>query len=117
MNPSLEKENHRGHHVEGQWVFGGIERECGKILLVPVENRNTDTLIAVIKQLIRPGTTIILDSWMAYDTLEKEGYKHLKVNNSVNFVNPDTGAHTNSIKSTWRHNILPQYCRLVFITI
>jgi hypothetical protein len=31
---------HRGHHVKGQWVFGGVERESGRTFLVPVpDNR------------------------------------------------------------------------------
>lgn len=30
---------HRGHKVEGQWVFGGIERETGRVFMVPVEDR------------------------------------------------------------------------------
>lgn len=30
---------HRGHKVEGQWVFGGIERDTGRVFMVPVEDR------------------------------------------------------------------------------
>ena len=29
----------KGHHMEGKWVFGGIERSFGKIFLVPVEKK------------------------------------------------------------------------------
>lgn len=93
---------HRGHRVEGQWVFGGYERGTGKVFMVPVEFRGADTLLPIISEWIEPGTTIISDWWKAYDCLENEGYQHLKVNHSVNFVDPITGAHTNSIESTWR---------------
>lgn len=54
---------HRGHRVEGQWVFGGIERESGRCFLVPVEDRSAETLVGVIKEWILPGTTIISDCW------------------------------------------------------
>lgn len=30
---------HRGHRVEGQWVFGGYERHTGRIFMVAVEDR------------------------------------------------------------------------------
>jgi len=57
------RKHHRGHRVEGQWVFGGYERETGNCFMVPVENRNAATLLAVIKEWIKPGTTIISDCW------------------------------------------------------
>ena len=49
-----------------------------------------------------PEITIISDFWKAYDGLSKEGFNHLKVTHPVNFVDPDSGAHTNTIESTWR---------------
>ncbi|KAK9711735.1 ISXO2-like transposase domain [Popillia japonica] len=42
------------------------------------------------------------DCWKAYDVLHQEGYEHLKVNHSITFKDPETGAHTNSIESSWR---------------
>ena len=41
------------------------------------------------------------DKWKAYDCLQDEGYQHLTVNHSLNFVDPDTGAHTQGIENTW----------------
>ena len=41
------------------------------------------------------------DMWKAYDCLKDEGYTHLTVNYSLNFVHPYTGAHTQRIKNTW----------------
>lgn len=54
---------YRGHRVEGQWVFGGVERITGKCFLVPVERRDKETLLTVIKEWILPGTLIISDCW------------------------------------------------------
>ncbi|GFQ92639.1 putative transposase-like protein [Trichonephila clavata] len=105
MNLNLEKENNRGHYVEGQWVFGSVERDLGKLFLVAVPDRSQRTLIGIIKEWIEPGTTIISDCWTGYnhDVLTTEGFNHLIVNVSVNFVDPDKGAHTNAIESTWIH--------------
>ena len=54
---------YRGHHVEGQWVFGGIERGSGRSFLAAVDSRDRSTLWSLIKKYIAPGTTIISDCW------------------------------------------------------
>jgi transposase-like protein len=83
-------------------VFGGVERESGRTFLVPVRDRTADTLMAIIRDWIGPGTTAISDCWAAYRDLESLGYAHRTVNHSIYFVEPETGAHTNTIESTWR---------------
>lgn len=40
-------------------VFGGFERETGRVFMVPVEKRDAQTLVGIIKEWILPGTTII----------------------------------------------------------
>jgi transposase-like protein len=94
---------HRGHPVKGQWVFRGVERESGKTFLVPVPDRTADTLKAVIAAWIEPGTKVINDCCVAYRDLDAVGYAHRTVNHSTGFVDELTGAHTNTIESTWRH--------------
>jgi len=69
---------------------------------VTVEDCSQRTLLQIIKDNIKPRRTIISDYWKAYDCLNKEGFEHLKVNHSLTFVDPDSGAHTNTIESTWR---------------
>ena len=56
-----KKKYHRGHHVEGQWVFGGIEEDSRKCFLVAVEKRDEQTLLPIIKKWIEPGTIIVSD--------------------------------------------------------
>ncbi|XP_037780346.1 uncharacterized protein LOC119576777 [Penaeus monodon] len=91
-----------GRLIEGQWVFGGVCRKSRKFFFVPVQTRDSLTLLKVIKERIHPGTTVISDCWKAYNCLETEGYQHLTVNHSYNFVDPDTKAHTNTIERKWR---------------
>jgi len=83
-------------------VFGGVERESGETFLVPVPDRTADTLMTIIRDRIEPGTTVISDSWAAYRDLGSQGYRHRTVNHSIQFVDPHTGDHTNTIESTWR---------------
>ena len=93
---------HKGRRVDGVWVFGGIERETKNCFFQCVPDRTANTLIAIIKERVLPGTTIYSDCWKAYSSLNKEGFSHLTVNHSINFVDPETGTHTNTIESTWR---------------
>lgn len=58
-----KRKYHRGHYVEGQWVFGGIERGTNRCFLIPVEKRDKETLLKIIKEWILPNTTIISDCW------------------------------------------------------
>ncbi|XP_035224960.1 uncharacterized protein LOC118197546 [Stegodyphus dumicola] len=92
---------HRGKRVEGRWVFGLVERGTDKCVFRVVENRGAETLLEIIKENVLPGSIVISDCWKAYDCLEFEGYAHLKVNHSLRFKDPETGAHTNSIEGTW----------------
>ena len=97
-----KRKYHRGHHVEGQWVFGGIEQDSRKCFLVAVEKRDEGTLLPIIQKWIAPGTIIVSDCWKAYCNLENHGYEHRTVNHSVEFVNED-GDNTNKIEGHWRH--------------
>ena len=95
---------HRGHRVEGQWVFGGREKyNKQRIFMIPVHNRKAKTLIPIIKKWIAPGSIIHSDCWKAYSSLSKLGYTHVTVNHSKEFIDSSTAACTNAIESDWRH--------------
>lgn len=97
----VRRKNNVGRLVRPQWVFGGICRETKECFLYAVENRTAATLQAVIQDLIVPGTTIVSDMWRAYEGIDRMGYQHMTVNHSQNFVDPVTGAHTNSVEGLW----------------
>ena len=95
----------RGRLVEGSWILGGIQRHSDDCFLAicPRNKRDAATLVPIIQQYVKQGTTIITDKWKGYINLASYGYVHLDVNHSKNFVNPETGAHTNTIEGTWTH--------------
>lgn len=64
---------------------------------IEVANRESATLVPLIKEYVAPGTTTMTDCWKSYDCLDKEGFQHLTVNHSLNFVDPETGAHTQNM--------------------
>ena len=74
-------------------------------LCVKVERRDANTLLPLIQQYIRPGMTIASDMWRAYFNIDQlpDGYNHIMVNHSENFVNPlNPDARTQAIESLWQ---------------
>ncbi|XP_011867709.1 PREDICTED: uncharacterized protein LOC105561931 [Vollenhovia emeryi] len=106
-----KRKYNRGRLIKGNWIFGGYERESKKVFIVPVENRTEETLLKCIKEWILPGTTIVSDCWKSYNCLSNEGFQHLTVNHSYNFVDPESGAHTQHIERVWREvqGNIPKY--------
>lgn len=96
-----KRKYHRGHVVESQSVFSGIEEDSRKSLIKTVENRTEETLLNLIKECVAPGTIIVSDSWMGYMNLGKYGHIHKTVNHSIEFVNKE-GFHMNKIEGHWQ---------------
>jgi len=63
-----------------------------------VECQDRATLISIIENEIFPGTTIMSDEWKPYKVLQNKGYNHWIVNYSEHFVDPLTGANTQTIE-------------------
>mgnify|MGYP003430943711 CR=1 FL=1 len=98
-----KRKYHRGHRVEGVWVFGLVERTLERRLVVKVvEKRDAATLLPIIRGCVLPGSTVLTDCWRAYNGIEsKLGLEHGTVNHSINYVDPLTLNHTNTIEGTW----------------
>jgi hypothetical protein len=100
---------HRGHPVKEQWVFGGVERESVKTFLVP--DRTASTLMAVIVHGSNPAlrSSVITGERTGISTRK---VTHRTVNYHIDFVDERTGAHTNTIKSMWRHVDIDILCNV-----
>jgi transposase-like protein len=96
-----KRKYHTGRSLREGWVFGGIERGTKRMFFRFVEDRTEATLTEIIEKYIVPGSTIHCDMFKSYSNLEARGYTVLRVNHSENFVDPDTGAHTQNIESAW----------------
>jgi transposase-like protein len=94
---------HRGHRVDGVWIFGGVETtQERKVFLVLVPDRTEETLLAYIEKHIYPGSIIVSDMWRSYTNIkEKLSFRHYTVNHSIEFVDSSSGMNTNTIEGTW----------------
>ncbi|XP_050512754.1 uncharacterized protein LOC126888463 [Diabrotica virgifera virgifera] len=111
----FHRKYHRGAFRNGQWVFGMVERNSGKLFLTPVQARNEETLLPIVSRTILPGTVIVTDGWGAYKNiglLDGGVYEHRTVihQHQNNFVDPDdSSVHTQTILSVW--NRAKKLCR------
>lgn len=98
------------HHMKGQWVFVGVERDSEKAFLVVVQNRKPETLVCLIKEWIKFGSKIMTDSWQVKDSLGADYCADLWVNHSILFIAGDSGASKNTISSLWRRARVSDNC-------
>lgn len=78
-----KRKYHRGHRVEGVWVFGGVERTPErKFFAMTVSDRTAETLVPLIQRHIHPGSIVHSDCWAAYNGLESQGLVPRTVNHS-----------------------------------
>ena len=93
---------------DDKWVFGLVERGSLDCILQQVPpNRTRKMLIPIINQHCLDGTLFDSDGWKAYgklaEHLDLEDCLHFPVNHSNNYVDPQTGAHTQTIEGLWSH--------------
>ncbi|KAL3091823.1 hypothetical protein niasHS_004539 [Heterodera schachtii] len=77
----------------------------GMAATVQWEDENSDNVHFMFYEASRiaPGSTIHSDCWAAYNQIAAGGqFNHLRVNHRLNFVDPQTGAHTQNIERLWR---------------
>ncbi|KAL5248209.1 hypothetical protein ACHWQZ_G017402 [Mnemiopsis leidyi] len=100
-----KRKYNKGAYREGQWVLGAVDRNTGHCFLLPCPNNKRDalTLLPLIQRWILPGSVVYTDEWAAYNGLTAATYTHHSVNHSIQFVDPDTGVHTNTQEGLWAH--------------
>ena len=94
-----------GYWRDRRWVLGGVDRTTGMCFLLPCENnsRSAATLLPLIQRWVLPGSIVYTDEWSGYNSLQASGFSHDTVNHSIQFVNPTTGVHTNTVEGMWHH--------------
>ena len=91
-------------------IFGMLQRD-GKVVAMKVENTQGATLLPIVGQFVKEGSTTYTDELSAYNGLTKEGYDHLIVNHGKREFVRCKDIHTNSIEGFWGH-----FKRVIFST-
>ena len=108
-----------------KWVFAMTERDSLDAVAVQVpSNRSRKDLLPHIDNHCLAGSIFCSDGWKAYNQLKEhlnlEDVLHYSVNHSENYVDPETGAHTQTVEGFWRQlksflptfGLKPKYLRL-----
>ena len=91
-------------------IFGMIQRD-GKVVAMKVENTQGATLLPIVGQFVKEGSTTYTDELSAYNGLTKEGYDHFFVSHKQREFVRSNDIHTNSIEGFWGH-----FKRVIFST-
>ena len=84
--------------VDGQMRRGGRYR----LEILPNNDKTATSLLPLIKKHVLPETTKVKDGWKGYINLGDHGFDHHTVIHERNFVDPLTGANTQTVESNWR---------------
>ena len=117
--PKYNKGRRLGEHAweeNEKWGFGLVERGSLDAIIVQVpSNRSRDVLLPIIDKHCLDGTIFCSDGWKAYHKLKEhlqlEDCLHFAVNHSENYVDPTTGAYTQTVEGMWNHckTFLPSF--------
>jgi transposase-like protein len=95
-----QRKYNRGHKVEGAWIVNGVERTSERRKFsVHVEHRDSETLHAVVRKHVKPGSIVYTDCWRGYNGIAAAcNVDHQTVNHSVHFKDPISGVCTNTVE-------------------
>jgi transposase-like protein len=90
----------RGRGTQKTPVFGILCRR-GKVWAEIVPNVEAATLIPLIKQRVKRGSTICSDTWKSYTGIAAKGYVHRLVEHGKGEYSDNKGNHINGLEGFW----------------
>lgn len=98
----VRRKYNQGRMVREQWIFGGYDVLLKKSFIVAVPNRRRETLFPIIRRFVLPGSIVVTDSAIVYNSINDLGMLHYKVNHKIGeFVSREHGFTTNHVESLW----------------
>lgn len=90
----------KGYIANKTMVMGMLERG-GEVSTHIIKTANRETLHSLIKEHVRPGSTINTDEAYGYRGLSEYGYRHVTVNHGIGEYARKDGAGVNAMESFW----------------
>jgi hypothetical protein len=108
----MKRKYRRGRNKQVIWILGFAERSLSvfepcRLIFKVVKNRSAVKFLPIIKTHILPYTMIMTHEWRSYSKIPDipgMHYQHLTVCHKQYFVDPITGACTNTVESMWSHS-------------
>jgi transposase len=90
----------RGRGTKKTPVFGILCRN-GKVWAEVVPDVEAKTLIPLVSQRVKRGSTVCSDTWKSYTGTAAKGYVHRIVKHSKNEYSDGKGNHINGLEGFW----------------
>lgn len=98
----VKRKYNRGRLVRASSLAGGIIQDMKEIFVEITSKRDPATLDDIVKRHVLRGTIIHTYNWKGYGNINNLCFVHKAVNHSLNFVESNTGVHTQAI-GVWSH--------------
>jgi transposase-like protein len=91
----------RGRGASRKIIVLGLLKRKGKVFTGIIPNAKKESVMPIIRRVVRSGADIYTDGWASYDALAVYGYNHKKVKHENNEFAREDGTHINGIESFW----------------
>ena len=91
----------RGRGASKKIIVLGLLKRKGKVFTGIIPNAKRESVMPIIRRVVKSGADIYTDGWASYDALAVYGYNHKKVKHEDNEFAREDGTHINGIESFW----------------
>ncbi len=111
----------RGRGAQGKTAVVGLIQRKGALRAQTVKNVRAKTVIPMVRENVKLGSTVMTDEFPIYNRVSKDGYLHEVVQHGLHEYVRGT-AHTNTIEGFWsqvkrsisgtHHAVSPKYLQI-----
>jgi transposase len=92
----------RGRGAAGKVAVFGLLKRGGRVYAQMIADCKRDTLLPIIQRRVKPDSVVYSDTFASYDTLNVEGYEHVRINHAEELA-AEGGRHINGIENFWSY--------------